>query len=389
MSEEIKAKVLEEPGDNVDFKINLSSVKKEEEPEKTEETPENKEETQEVENKEEVANETETEQKVEEKPEEKVEEKVEQPTEASKEDVINKFLTDKYNIDLNSLDNVLKNNDKQDLPEEVSKYLEYKKETKRGLNDYVKLQQDFDSVEDDSLLRSYYKENNPGLDDSDIDFLLQEKYGYDENTHSESEIKKKGLEKKQELHKAKEHFNSLKEKYKAPLESSAENVPNDYKEAFTFYNNYKEESAKQEKETEAQRSAFVEKTKKYFNDDFKGFEFNINDKKLFYKPKNVEEIVDKNSDLTNFINKHVDDKGILKDARSFHTALSMAMNPEAYAKFFYEQGKSDAVDEVVKDGKNINMQVRKNVDTSSSGTKFKVLQDTANFASGLKIRKKR
>ena len=379
MSEEIKARVVEEPNNDVDFKVNLSSIKKEEEPEKVEETPEVQEETQEVENKEEV---------VEEKPVEEKTEEPEQPNEPTKEDVINQYLTDKYKINLDSLEDVLSNNEKQDLPEEVSKYLEYKKETKRGLNDYVKLQQDFDSVEDDALLKSYYKENNPGLDDSDIDFLINEKYAYSEDTDTESEIKKKSLEKKQELHKAREHFNSLKEKYKAPLESSAENVPDDYKEAFQFYNNYKEESAKQEQESQLQREAFIEKTKKYFNDDFKGFEFNINDKKLTYKPKNVDDVVNNNSDLTNFINKHVDDKGILKDAKSFHTALDMAMNPEAYAKFFYEQGKSDAVNEVVKDGKNINMEVRKNVDTSTSGTKFKVLQDTTSFASGLKIRKR-
>lgn len=379
MSEEIKARVVEEPNNDVDFKVNLSSVKKEEEPEKVEETPEVQEETQEVENKEEV---------VEEKPVEEKTEEPEQPNEPTKEDVINQYLTDKYKINLDSLEDVLSNNEKQDLPEEVSKYLEYKKETKRGLDDYVKLQQDFDSVEDDALLKSYYKQNNPGLDDSDIDFLINEKYAYSEDTDTESEIKKKSLEKKQELHKAREHFNSLKEKYKAPLESSAENVPDDYKEAFQFYNNYKEESAKQEKESQLQREAFIEKTKKYFNDDFKGFEFNINDKKLTYKPKNVDDVVNNNSDLTNFINKHVDDKGILKDAKSFHTALDMAMNPEAYAKFFYEQGKSDAVNEVVKDGKNINMEVRKNVDTSTSGTKFKVLQDTTSFASGLKIRKR-
>lgn len=379
MSEEIKARVVEEPNNDVDFKVNLSSVKKEEEPEKVEETPEVQEETQEVENKEEV---------VEEKPVEEKTEEPEQPNEPTKEEIINQYLTDKYKINLDSLEDVLSNNEKQDLPEEVSKYLEYKKETKRGLNDYVKLQQDFDSVEDDALLKSYYKQNNPGLDDSDIDFLINEKYAYSEDTDTESEIKKKSLEKKQELHKAREHFNSLKEKYKAPLESSAENVPDDYKEAFQFYNNYKEESAKQEQESQLQREAFIEKTKKYFNDDFKGFEFNINDKKLTYKPKNVDDVVNNNSDLTNFINKHVDDKGILKDAKSFHTALDMAMNPEAYAKFFYEQGKSDAVNEVVKDGKNINMEVRKNVDTSTSGTKFKVLQDTTSFASGLKIRKR-
>jgi len=165
-------------------------------------------------------------------------------------------------------------------------------------------------------------------------------------------------------------------------------VPENYKEAFKFFNNYKEESAKQEKATQTQREVFQEKTNKFFNDEFKGFEFNLGDSKLTYKPKDVNEIVNKNSDLTNFINKHVDENGLLKDAGKYHTALSMAMNPEKYAKFFYEQGKSDAVNEVVKDGKNIEMSVRNNVDSSKSGTQFKVLQDTASFSSGLKIKKR-
>jgi len=384
MSEEIKAKVIEDNSNDVDFKINLPSAKKEEPAEevKDEVVEQEQKEVQETETeaKEEVKEEITQESEPEEK---KTEEKI------SKEDVINQYLSDKYKIDLDSLDNVLKNNEKkQELPKEVENYLEYKKETKRGLDDYVKLQQNIDDVNEENLLRNYYKENNPGLDDSDVDFLINEKFAYTEDSDNEYDIKKKTLAKKQELFKAKEYFNNLKEKYKTPLESSDENVPENYKEAFKFFNNYKEESAKQEKATQTQREVFQEKTNKFFNDEFKGFEFNLGDSKLTYKPKDVNEIVNKNSDLTNFINKHVDENGLLKDAGKYHTALSMAMNPEKYAKFFYEQGKSDAVNEVVKDGKNIEMSVRNNVDSSKSGTQFKVLQDTASFSSGLKIKKR-
>ncbi len=384
MSEEIKAKVIEDNSNDVDFKINLSSAKKKEPVEEV------KEEVVEQEKKEVQETETETKEEVKEEiiqesePEEKkTEEKI------SKEDVINQYLSDKYKIDLNSLDNVLKNSEKkQELPKEVEKYLEYNKETKRGLNDYVKLQEDIDDVNEDNLLRNFYKENNPGLDDSDVDFLINEKFAYTEDTDNEYDIKKKNLAKKQELFKAKEYFNNLKEKYKTPLESSDENVPENYQEAFKFYSNYKEESAKQQEATQTQREVFEKKTKKFFNDEFKGFEFNLGDNKLTFKPKDVNDIVNKNSDLTNFINKHVDENGLLKDAGKYHSALSMAMDPDKYAKFFYEQGKSDAVNEVVKDGKNIEMSVRKNVDSSKSGAKFKVLQDTQNFSSGLKIKKR-
>ena len=384
MSEEIKAKVIEDTSNDVDFKINLSKSKKEEPKEEVKQEVVE----QEVEKKEPEATE-EVKEEVKEEIKQEAAEKKEPEEKTSKEDIINNFLSDKYKIDIDSLDTVLKNNEKkQELPKEVEKYLEYKKETKRGLNDYVKLQQDIDDLDEDNLLRNFYKENNPGLDDSDVDFLINEKFAYTKDTDNEFDIKKKTLAKKQELFKAKEHFNSLKEKYKTPLESSDENVPENYKEAFKFFSNYKEESAKQEKATQTQREVFNDKTNKFFNDDFKGFEFNLGESKLTYKPKDVKETVNNNSDLTNFINKHVDDKGLLKDASKYHTALSMAMNPEKYAKFFYEQGKSDAVNEVVKDGKNIEMSVRNNVDSSKSGTKFKVLQDNANFSSGLKIKKR-
>ena len=380
MSEQIKAKVIEDNSNDVDFKVNLSSVKKEETKEEVKEevVDQQKEEVQEP-SSEEVKEEVKQEAAEEKKPEEKT----------SKEDIINNFLSDKYKIDIDSLDTVLKNNEKkQELPKEVEKYLEYKKETKRGLNDYVKLQENIDDVNEDNLLRNFYKENNPGLDDSDVDFLINEKFAYTEDTDNEYDIKKKTLAKKQELFKAKEYFNNLKEKYKTPLESSDENVPENYQEAFKFYSNYKEESAKQQEATQTQREVFETKTKKFFNDEFKGFEFNLGDNKLTFKPKDVNEIVNKNSDLTNFINKHVDENGLLKDAGKYHSALSMAMDPDKYAKFFYEQGKSDAVNEVVKDGKNIEMSIRKNVDSSKSGAKFKVLQDTQNFSSGLKIKKR-
>ena len=194
MSEEIKAKVIEDNSNDVDFKINLPSAKKEEPAEevKDEVVEQEQKEVQETETeaKEEVKEEITQESEPEEK---KTEEKI------SKEDVINQYLSDKYKLDLDSLDNVLKNNEKkQELPKEVENYLEYKKETKRGLDDYVKLQQNIEDVNEENLLRNYYKENNPGLDDSDVDFLINEKFAYTEDSDHEYDIKKKTLAKKQE-----------------------------------------------------------------------------------------------------------------------------------------------------------------------------------------------
>lgn len=377
MSEEVKVELNNQ--EDVDFKVNLSApqqTKEQVEPEVTEGVEENQEPVQDS-----------TEQS-----EESAEPQVEQQPEneeLSREEMVNQLLRDKFNITLDTLPEVLNNTEKQaetvELTEDIKKYLEFKKETKRGLADFVKLQEDIDARGEDELLREYYAQTKPGLEASDVDYLLNKKYGYDSDTASEDEIKSKQLEKKEELYKAKEYFNTLKEKYKTPLESSEVSVPEEYKEAYSFYSQYKENQARQEESQKLQRQTFEEKTRKLFNDDFEGFEFKVGEKSLKYKPKSVEEVVKTNSDLNNFIKKHLDDNGNLKDAKAYHTALTMAMNPESFAAFFYEQGKADAVNEVVAGGKNVDMAVRKGVDSQKPGSKFRILDDGS--SSGLKIKR--
>ena len=378
MSEEIKVELNDQQ--DVDFKVNLSAT-----PQPKEEVVDQVEEQQE-----EVVEET-TEQN-EEVTEPQAEEQVAQPSEnkeLSREEIVNELLRDKFNITLDTLPDVLNNTEKQaetvELTEDIKKYLEFKKETKRGLADFVKLQEDIDARGEDELLREYYSQTKPGLEASDVEYLLNKKYGYDPDNSSEDEIKSKQLEKKEELYKAKEYFNTLKEKYKTPLESSEVSVPEEYKEAYSFYSQYKENQARQEESQKLQRQTFEEKTRKLFNDDFEGFEFKVGEKSLKYKPKSVEEVVKTNSDLNNFIKKHLDDNGNLKDAKAYHTALTMAMNPESFAAFFYEQGKADAVNEVVAGGKNVDMAVRKGVDSQKPGSKFRILDDGS--SSGLKIKR--
>ena len=379
---------------DVDFKVDLSKppVKEEEakvqEPETTEAEPQ-KEKVAEV--KEENTVDQNEEAVVEEQQPEstETEPKEEKPQELTKEDIINDYLTDRYQINAKELEDVLSNNEEVlDLPEEVEKYLQYKEQTNRGLRDFVKANEDVSEYEDQSLLREYYMQTNPELDDNDISYLINEKYEVDENVDTESDRKRKSLEKKQELHRAKEYFNNMQERYRAPLESCMDAFPDDVKKAVEFYQQYNDEAANQEKLSNEQRKIFEQKTSSFFNDKFKGFEYNLGEKTVTYKPKSVTEVAEKQSDLNNFIQRFVDEKGFLKDANKYHQSLHMAMNPEAYAKFFYEQGKADAVNEVVKDGKNIDMNVRTNVDSSKPGTKFKVVDSSQGFGSGLKIKKR-
>jgi len=322
-----------------------------------------------------------------------VEEKVEEPVvetpevsapEMSESDVLS-YITNKYGEEVSSLDDfIVKRNASEELPEDVKAYFEYKKETGRGIGDFVKLQQDYDSMNPDSLIASYYSATEEGLDPEDIQYLMDDKFGFDEDLDDEKEKKKKQLAKKRELSKAKKYFKEQKEKYKLPLESR-EVVSESNKKEIEAYRKYIEENAAYEKEAANKLQWFKEETNKVFNKDFKGFEFVINDKKISYLPGSVEDVKSSQSSIDNFIQRYVDNRGLVKDTAQYHRALSMAMNPDKYAKFFYEQGKADAVDNISKKTKNINMDVRSTPQvTSKSG--FKVRSLNQDSGRGLKIR---
>lgn len=380
----------EESNDGVDFKLdpnlfnsvgeNIESVE-----EKTEEpVEEEKEENQQTESEVREAEQAEPEVQ---------EDSKKESQELSREELVNQLLTDRFNLTLDALPEVLSNNENSEkesieLPEDVKKYLEYKKETNRPLSDFIKLQQNVEDIQEDALLKEYYTQTKPGLDSEDYDYLLDTKFSYNPENATEEEIRMKTLNKKEEIYKARQYFETLKDKYKTPLESSGENAPKEYKEAFSFYTQYKQDLAKQEESTKRQRDSFEQQTSKLFNQDFEGFDFKVGDKKLVYKPKNLEDVKSTNSDLNNFFSKHIDENGILKDAKAYHTALSMAMNPQSFASFFYEQGKADAVNQVVTEGKNIDMSVRNNVESAKEGPKFRVLKDNSTFGSKLKIKKR-
>lgn len=368
---------------NVDFKVDLSQPpqpqkEKEEDSKSEEETNPQEEEVK--------PQEEEVKENIEEK-----EEEVKEKPEISKEEIINNYLTNRFDMDVNSLEKViLSKNEKTELPEEVQEYLQYKKETNgRGLKDFVRAHEDYSEYDDDNLLKEYIKQGNPELDDSDVNYLMEDRFSVDENQDNDRDIRRKSLDKKQELFKAKQYFENLKGKYKSSLESSSDALPEDAKKAVEFYKQYSDDKVKEQEVLKKQREIFENKTSDFFNKEFKGFEFKLGEKSIHYNPQDVDKVVDSQMSLSNFVNKFLDKDGFLNDAKKYHTALSMAMNPEAYAKFFYEQGKADSVKDVVKDGKNIQMSVRNNTDTTRTGPKFRVLDNnSSNSGSGLKIKKR-
>ena len=320
---------------------------------------------------------------------EPVAEEVEVPTETGdlKDEDILKYIKDRYNKEINSVDELFATQEaNEDLPEDVSAFFKYKKETGRGISDFVKLQQDYDEMEPTEVLSNYYSQTEEGLDEIDIQDLIEDKFGYDEDLDEDKDIKKRKLAQKRELVKAKKFFTEQKEQYKTPLESSGSLSSEDQTEEFNRYKSFVEDSTTREEEQKKRYNWFVEKTGNVFNDDFKGFEVSINDKAYTYKPGDASELMNKQKDVNNFVKPYLDpESGMMKDAEGYHRAMSIAMNPEKFAKFFYEQGKAETIDDVSKKSKNIDMVRQAPQSFSKDGLKIRPVGDTSS-GRGLKIK---
>ena len=316
---------------------------------------------------------------------EEMPEPVQEQAELSEEDVLS-YIGKRYGKEINSLDELNASREEaEELPEDVAAYFKYKKETGRGIEDYVKLQRDFSAMNPDSLLREYLTvTEGEGLDPEDIDSLMED-YSWDEELDEESVIKKTKLAKKKTIAKAKKFFNEQKELYKQPLESRPAVDSQSNNEELQEYRQYLESVKTQQQESEAKRDWFLKQTDKVFTEDFKGFDFVLDDKTVTFSPGDVQTIKKSQETPMNFINKYLDDKGLVSDAAGYHRALSIAMNPDKFAKFFYEQGKSEATEDVIRKTKNINMSERRAPEVTNKGG-FQVKSVNPDSGRGLKIR---
>lgn len=283
------------------------------------------------------------------------------------EEKVLSYIGKRYGKEINSFDDLMSQKESNEpLPEDVAAYFKYKKETGRGIEDFVKLNKDFDKMDSDAILREYLMVTEKGLDEEDIDSMMQE-YHYDEDLDDESTVKKAKVAKKKMVAKAKEFFNGQKEMYRKPLESSTAGMSPEEREEFEAYKQYTSQAKTYEEESKRKTEWFKKKTDELFDNGFKGFEFSIDDKKVLFSPGDVSEV--KKAQLTpyNFITKYLDENGLMKDATGYHRSLAVAMNPERFAKFFYEQGKADAVEDISKKSKNIDMDIRRAPESINKG----------------------
>ena len=270
------------------------------------------------------------------------------------------------------------------LPEGVDKLVQFINDTGGTVEDYVRLNADYSNVDEDTLLREYYNKTKSHLDQEEIDFVMEENFHYDEDLDDERDIKIKKLAKKEEIVKARSFLDNLKDKYYEEIKSRP-TVSNEQRKAVDFFNRYK----KNQQAADESSKLFKSETKKFFQSDFKGFDFNLGEKKFRYALNNTDSIADTQSNIDNILGKFLDEKGNIKNFSEYHKAMYAAQNVDKIVSHFYDQGKADAVKEVVSNSKNITNDAPRQTSNDSlfiNGLKVKAVNGVD--TSRLKINKK-
>ena len=272
-----------------------------------------------------------------------------------------------------------------ELPENIQKVVDFMNETSGSLEDYVKLNQNYEDLDAEQLLKEYYADTKPHLDKEDIEFLMEDKFLYDEDMDEERDIKRKKLARREELAKARAHLTGLKDKYYEEIRGGARLAP-EQKKAVEFFNRYTKENEAATQLAEKQSQTFLKKTENVFNNDFKGFDYQVGDKKFRFKVKDAPTVRETQSDINNFVKKFLDKDNQMSDAAGYHKGLFTAMNADSIANHFYEQGKADAMKASISNSKNIQMGARgvhedvktangwsvRSVDSGGSDSKLKI-----------------
>lgn len=311
-----------------------------------------------------------------------------QSSELNEDDVLS-FIKNRYEKDFTSVDQLFEQREKnEELPEDVKGYFDYKKSTGRGIEDYVKLNRDFSSMDEDQMLSEYFLASGEATDSEDVEVLMDD-YSYDEDLDEERDIKKNKLAKKKAIAKAKNFFEEQKEMYKQPLESSTVGVSDEQIQEIEEYKRYLAEADTAQEEIKRKREWFTEKTDQVFQ-DFKGFDFKIGEDTFTFKPGETDRIKEQQMDYQGFVRKFIDkDTGMLSDAAGYHRALAVAMNPNKFASFFYEQGKSDATESVTRRMKNVDMTERKAPQVSNRKDGLQIKSISTPSSRGLKIKSRK
>lgn len=272
-----------------------------------------------------------------------------------------------------------------DLPENVEKLVNFMNETGGSLEDYVRLNTDVDSLNEHQLIKEYYKATKPHLEDEDISFLMEDTYSYDEDVDEEREVRRKKLLFKEEVQKAKSYLNNMKSKYYDEIKAGSRLTP-DQQKAVDFFNRYTKENEESSALAKRQNEVFAKKTDTVFNQDFKGFEYKVGEKTYRFNVKDASKVKEEQSNLGNFTKKFLAKDKTIGDAKGYHKALFTAMNADAVANHFYQQGKADAIKESSARAKNVDMAPRGQHEPSTQVGGFKVRSVSGDDSGRLRIK---
>ena len=262
------------------------------------------------------------------------------------------------------------------LPENIQKLMDFMEDTGGDLQDYVRLNQDYSKLDNQNLLYEYYRQTKPHLSGEEINFLMEDTFSYDEDADDERDIKRKKLALKEQVASARSHLDGQKSKYYEEIKAGSK-LTKEQQKAIDFFDRYNKEAEEGQKLAKKQVDIFQQKTKKVFNDKFKGFEYSVGDKKFRFNVKNTNEVKEQQSDINNFFKKFLKNDQ-MDDAAGYHKSLFTAMNPDVVARHFYEQGRADAMKDSTAKAKNIDMSPRESHKTvEAGGMKFKVLGDSS------------
>jgi len=266
----------------------------------------------------------------------------------------------------------------KELPENIQKLVDFMEETGGSVEDYVRLNQDYSKLDNQDLLYEYYKKTKPHLSLEEINFMMEDNFEYDEDEHTEKEIKRKKLAFKEQVASARAYLDGQKSKYYEEIKAGSKLTPEQQK-AVNFFNRYNKESEENKKVVERQANTFKLKTDGLFNKNFKGFNYDVGNKKYRFNVKNTNEVKETQSDINNFVKKFLNKNNEMEDAAGYHKSLFTAMNADAVAKHFYEQGKADALKESIAKSKNVDMNPRQAFgEVEAGGVKVKVLGNNSN-----------
>ena len=271
-----------------------------------------------------------------------------------------------------------------ELPENITKLVDFMRETGGTMQDYLRLNTNYEDLDRDVLVKEYYKNTKSHLSAEEIDFMIEDNFAFDEELDEERDIRRKKLAYKEEVAKARTFLEDTKAKYYDDIKLKSPSLPEDQQKAADFFNRYKEDQDR----NAANHEEFKAKTNELLNENFEGFDFKLGDKKFRYGIQNPSQVAEKQSDISNFIGKFLGKDGTITDTEGYHKALYAGTNADKMANHFYEQGKADAIRDVVNKSNNTSSGARKAapVDSARFGA-YKIKSVSGADSSKLKIKK--